>query len=210
LDALDWQELAPNAHGDWINQRDDTFGSWPVVGDKGSQAGPARVFATYSAGVKSNRDAWVYNYSRPVAEANVGRMIDFYNSQVDDYGFYCRQHNITDRQTPVSQFIDTDRTKISWDVAQKNDLAMLRKRRPDRGVWRVAVYRPFCRQNLYFDRAWLNRVYQLPSMFPTSDHENIGFYVVGVGSDKPFSCLMLNAFPDLAFWGSSNGQFFPR
>jgi len=31
-----------------------------------------------------------------------------------------------------------------------------------------------------------------------------------LGSDKPFSALMCSAIPDLALWGSSNGQFFPR
>jgi predicted helicase len=53
-------------------------------------------------------------------------------------------------------------------------------------------------------------VYKLPSIFPTSHHANIGVYIVGMGSDKPFSSFMTAAMPDLAFWGSSNGQFFPR
>jgi predicted helicase len=47
-------------------------------------------------------------------------------------------------------------------------------------------------------------------MFPTPDHSNLGFYVTGVGSDKPFSVHAVDHFPDLAYWGSSNGQFFSR
>jgi predicted helicase len=47
-------------------------------------------------------------------------------------------------------------------------------------------------------------------MFPTPHHKNIGFYVVGTGSDKPFSVLMTTAIPDLSFWGSGSGQFFTR
>lgn len=47
-------------------------------------------------------------------------------------------------------------------------------------------------------------------MFPTSQHKNIGFYVVGAGSDKTFSLLASTYLPDLALWGSSSGQFFPR
>lgn len=31
-----------------------------------------------------------------------------------------------------------------------------------------------------------------------------------MGSDKPFSTLATDQIPDLAFWGSSNGQYFPR
>ena len=81
-----------------------------------------------------------------------------------------------------------------------------------RSGFRVGGYRPFCAQHVYFDTAQQlnNRTYQLPSMFPTPHHTNIGFYVVGTGSDKPFSVLMTDAIPDLSFWGSGSGQFFPR
>src|SRR5699024_4085486 len=46
--------------------------------------------------------------------------------------------------------------------------------------------------------------------FPTAKHGKYGFYVTGVGSDKEFSVLASRLVPDLALWGSSNGQFFPR
>ena len=47
-------------------------------------------------------------------------------------------------------------------------------------------------------------------MFPTSEHKNIGFYVVNPGSAKPFSALATDLIPDLAMYGSNAGQFFPR
>ena len=47
-------------------------------------------------------------------------------------------------------------------------------------------------------------------MFPTSAVSNLGIYVVGPGSDKPFSVLVTDRVPDLALWGSSSGRFFPR
>src|SRR5699024_3205307 len=56
-----------------------------------------------------------------------------------------------------------------------------------------------------------NTTYQLPSMFPTAHHENIGFYQVGDGSAVPFSVLMTDRLPDLHVTGAgSGGQFFPR
>lgn len=63
---------------------------------------------------------------------------------------------------------------------------------------------------MYFDRALNERRYQLPRFFPTSDHANLGIYVVGPGSDKQFSVLATDSIPDLALWGSSSGQYFPR
>ena len=75
---------------------------------------------------------------------------------------------------------------------------------------RVASYRPFCKAWLYFDSRLIHRLGKAKSIFPTPQHDNVGFYLVGVGSDKQFSALATWTIPDLAFWGSSNGQFFPR
>ena len=57
---------APNAEGDWIDQRNDHFGTCPVLGDK--RAGRnGQVFGRIPLGLQTNRDAWVYNYSRDAA-----------------------------------------------------------------------------------------------------------------------------------------------
>ncbi|REY45408.1 type ISP restriction/modification enzyme, partial [Mycobacterium tuberculosis] len=82
LDTVEWQTVTPNLHGDWVNQRDDAFSAWPVIGDKKAALDVTRVFANYSAGLKTSRDAWCYNFSRGALEANIGRTIDFYNSEV--------------------------------------------------------------------------------------------------------------------------------
>ncbi|OKI14471.1 hypothetical protein A6A08_12900 [Nocardiopsis sp. TSRI0078] len=47
-------------------------------------------------------------------------------------------------------------------------------------------------------------------MFPSPEEKNFGFYLTGAGSDNPFSSFMVDQIPDLAFWGSSTGQFFSR
>lgn len=44
---------------------------------------------------------------------------------------------------------------------------------------------------------------------PKLHHENYGFYVVAIGSDKPGSVLMTGPSPDLSFWGSGGGLFLP-
>ncbi|WP_072691531.1 DEAD/DEAH box helicase [Rhodococcus marinonascens] len=210
LASIDWQTITPNPEGDWINHRNAAFDTYTPIGDKTAKGKSLTVFGTYSAGLKSNRDSWVYNYSRPSAESNVRRMIDFYNSQVDAFASHCADDEIADRKNNVDTFIDTDPTKISWNRGTKQDLARGKKypHRPD--ALTVGTYRPFTKQHVYFDRQLNDMIYQLPMMFPTPDHPNIGFYLTGAGSDKPFSALMTDLIPDLAFWGSSSGQFFPR
>ncbi|QNE76535.1 hypothetical protein F0344_19610 [Streptomyces finlayi] len=63
---------------------------------------------------------------------------------------------------------------------------------------------------VYFDRHLNHERSQMPRIFPTPRHQNMGFYITGLGSDKPFSAHAVNHIPDLAYWGSSNGQFYPR
>ena len=46
--------------------------------------------------------------------------------------------------------------------------------------------------------------------FPTAQHDNYGFYLLGLGASKDFSTFGIRHVPDLNFYGSEGGQFFPR
>jgi predicted helicase len=75
----------------------------------------------------------------------------------------------------------------------------------------VGAYRPFARQQLYFDRLLNNTVYQMHRVFPTAKTPNVGFYLTGASASMPFACLAVEEIPDQAMYGAqSNGQFFPR
>jgi predicted helicase len=160
--------------------------------------------------LKSNRDAWVYNFSRLAVDTDMRRTIEFYNGQVAAYEAFCTANQITDHMEHLGEFLNPDPTQISWDYSNKRDLARGADSSFDPVNIRTSTYRPFTKEFVYFNRTWNNRVYQLPRMFPTSDHPNIGFYVVNPGAEKPFSALMTDQIPDLAFWGSNAGQFFSR
>jgi predicted helicase len=212
LDAIGWQPIVPNSSGDWINQRSSSLDSFPLIGAKiaKGEPRPLTVFGTYSAGLQSNRDAWVYNYSRSLLESNVRRTIEFYNAQVEGFEELCRRESITDGRDHVERYIDRDPAKISWSSSLIPKVARgIRLSFASEAVT-TAAYRPFNKQVVYFDSDLIHRVYQLPKIFPAPECRNIGFYVTGVGSDKPFSVLATDDMPDLAFWGSSNGQYFPR
>jgi predicted helicase len=130
------------------------------------------------------------------------RTIAFYNSQVDAY------HAIPKNERPdVEQFIDFDAEKISWARGTKQSL-----QRNKLGVFNEAciiksMYRPFCKQWLYFDRQFNEMIYQMPKIFPNPDTENLVICVSGVGSNKDFSALISNILPDLEI--VSKSQCFP-
>jgi predicted helicase len=58
------------------------------------------------------------------------------------------------------------------------------------------MYRPYCKRWLYFDRQFNERVYQLPKLFPTPQHENVVIGAMGVGASRPFSALITGVIPN--------------
>ena len=207
LDAIEWTDVTPNDAGDWINQRGEDFGTYQALGSKG----PGAVFGLVTSGLKTNRDPWVVNFSASEVRSNVESMVAFYNSQVDDFAALVARETPTDPRDLVLGFIDTDPSKFSWDRADRNRLPSDRHYKMRPGSLRTETYRPFCRQRVWLDRELNNTVYQIPSLYPTSDHPNSGIYQVGAGSAVPFSVLALSSLPDLHVTGAgSGGQFFAR
>src|SRR5690606_36781050 len=72
-----WLKIEPDEHGDWLQQRDRDLASFAPMGSK--RGGEHAIFELLSNGVVSNRDAWVYNYSRAELLSNCSRMISFFN-----------------------------------------------------------------------------------------------------------------------------------
>lgn len=215
LASINWQTITPNAHGDWVNQRNDEYLTWPAIGEKTNPTAPT-VFATYSSGLKTGRDAWCYNSSRASLVESIGTFTAQYRYVQNRFAGYCTElGEAKPSQDTATAFLaaNTDLTrtgKISWNRGLRNDLAKGTDIAFSEASVRLGSYRPFNRQWSYLDRRVNDMIYQLPALFPTPHHKNLGFYVVGTGSDKPFSVLMTDSIPDLSFWGSGSGQFFPR
>jgi Predicted helicase len=59
---ITWQEIVPNDSHDWIEQGDEEFEGFVKLGDKKNKYETV-IFNTYSRGLVSGRDAYVYNFS---------------------------------------------------------------------------------------------------------------------------------------------------
>ena len=203
IDTLKWETITPNAQGDWINQRDPNYESWQPIGE-----GQEPIFTSYSRGVETGRDAWVYNFSLPGLRDSAQRLIETYNEERER--LHRTQAADLKAGTKVRDLVTNDETRIKWTSGLYSDLAKNRVITYDAGATYCGLYRPFCKQWLDASDGIIHRPAVLRRYFPTPGHGNVGFYAVGTGSDKPFSCMATDQVPDLAFWGSSNGQFFPR
>lgn len=202
----EWQTITPDTHGDWLKQRDDSFSRFLAISRKANEGTKEKLFDNYSSGVKTNRDAWVYNLSRTALISNVTGMIDFYNEEVGRYQVAC--NGLSKTEWPdVDVFLKFDSTKISWTREIKQDLSHHTKRSFVPSGVRKSLYRPFTKSWMYFNRHFNNCVYQMPSIFPTADAVNLVIQLTGAGATKGFSCLISDTLPDLEV--ISKGQCFP-
>ncbi len=210
LDAIPFETIIPNNKGDWINQREDGFEKLiPLKRDKNSKS----VFDINSGGVATGRDPWVYNFSPDSLMQNVQKCIDTYNADLKRFNARFREafkqrakgvkssdlyKQLNDKE------ITTDKTKIAWTRALKQEFIKnknLQESHKDRV--RLAMYRPFNKQWLYFDKNLNEEQCQLPKIFPDKDAQNVVINT-GVGNGKNFSALVSDAIPDTHFIGDAN------
>jgi predicted helicase len=199
-DADGWQAITPDAHHDWLKQRDDSFGEYIRLGDKKDKSSPV-IFENYSQGILAARDAWVYNASRSKLTANMQGCIDFYNAERERY-------HLDGESAEVGDFVLSDASRISWPVNIKADLQKNKTSQLAFESFTPALYRPFSKQWGYYNRQWNERVYQQPRIFPHALAENKVISVTGRGATKDFSALMTDKLPDYEM--ISKGQCFPE
>lgn len=213
IENISWSPIEPNEYGDWVSQRSPEFETWPVLGDKRDSSVP-HVFENFSAGLKTARDAWCYGFTASEVMEKMEVLVDTYQDASKAFAEWQQKTGRTAtneaeanaflRENPV--FADT--TKISWDANLKASLA-----RGDQIEFRnesvtQSLYRPFVNQAVYTHRLLNQRVYQLPSMFPTPKHDNIGFMVTGPALVFQYGVVATNLLPNLHLL--TGGQFFPR
>ncbi|NRO95536.1 DEAD/DEAH box helicase family protein [Paraburkholderia sp. NMBU_R16] len=199
-----WQIIEPDEHGDWLNQRDNDFSRYIVLGEKKGEA--LKIFEVFSLGATTNRDAWCYNASKAAVEANVRKMIRFYSTEMVRYQSACAGLKIG-QYPQVDEFINVDPREIGWSRGLRQSLSKGRRISFDESSLAISLYRPFFKQWIYFNRALNEYVYQLPRLFPDCGVDNRVICVSGVGARSGFSVLIANAIPCLD--SVEKGQCFP-
>ena len=200
IETIDWQSITPNKEGDWLNQRSEEFETWPVIGEKKGTS--SKVFNVFSAGLQTNRDSWVYSSSTSALEKQVATLRNTYSQALEAIKPDQKAKDFLKREP---WFIDSTRSKWSSSLEKQLDR---RLELGQTGFTVSSLYRPFHRQIVYFDSQLNHRRYQLPSMFPTPEHRNIGFVTVGAGESVGSALLATDLLPDLHVIATS--QFFPR
>lgn len=202
--AMDWKVLDPNDHGDWINHRNEAFSSFiPIEPDKKFNTKAHSFFTMNAIGVCSSRDSWAYNFSSQQMLHSISKSIDFFNEQREAYQNARRENP----EIKVEDFIDVDATKISWSRAYRNDVLRNKSKVFDANKKFIGAYRPYVKENFYYDREILNDVGPMVNLFPIEGLPNKVICVSGIGSNKGPSAIITDTVPDYQL--QFNGQSLP-
>ena len=202
-----WVEIQPDAHHDWLNQRDAGFEKFMALGDKKNRSAET-IFKNYSQGVKTNRDAWCYNHSETALRLNIQSMIRFYESERQRLQDHDTHGNELTSQE-ITNFVNNDSTKISWTKDLKNDLAKNKFLNIQEGHIDISEYRPFTKQHIFFSRRLNQSIYRIPQIFPHKDADNLAICVTGRGNTGKFSCLITRHISDVNSF-AAGAQCFPK
>ena len=186
----DWQIIKPDKNHDWIDQRDGSFTKYLAMGSREAKSGNGNaIFRTYSLGIVTNRDAWLYNSSKNELSKNMKVHIDYCNAQ--------------DLKNPK---IDPMQAKWTRDLSKS--LARLNsKPKFEKGRIRTALYRPFFRQHVYFEeKAFVHCPYRIPLFFPKACSENLVICIPHKFTGD-FSTIITDITPDLHIIAAN--QCFP-
>ena len=198
ISNINWLDLQPDSRNTWMTEGMQVdFSKLLAIGTK--EAKNSRmidnsvIFRMYSGGVKTNRDGWVYDFNEANLVTKVKNFIETYNGEVD------RWRRRGNAPLQVDEFVTYDDTKIKWSESLKFNLQRAIYLDFKEEKIRQSLYRPYCKQWLFFDRILNERTYQFPQIFPLpmTEKENIVICLSGIGSNKPFHCLASNIIPCL-------------
>lgn len=127
-------------------------------------------------------------------------MVDKFNAERERYAK-------EGKGVPVEDFVDSDPTRIKWTAGLIRDVARNAAAAFDESAIVQSMYRPFCRQWVYFNHQLNERTGHQAQLFPTAAHKNRVICANGVGASCAFSALMTDAIPNLHM--ANSGQGFP-
>jgi predicted helicase len=163
LSQIKFDHIVPNNKYEWINKSDNDFDTLLPLATQDVKAGfgTKAIFELFSAGVKSQRDDWVYDFSINNVKSKMQFLIDIYQKTLNfpDY---------------------PDKMKIKWDADLSNYLKRKINKEFHADQITESLYRPFVKMYSYFDKHFNGRTYQWSKIY--SPKEKVLTIAFNVGS----------------------------
>jgi len=185
FDKIPFDHITPDQKANWINLTDNDFDSFLPLIDKEVKAGKSQeaVFQLFSRGVSTQRDEWVYDFSKEALIERIKYFVEVYQERLEK---------------GVKRELD-----IKWDRELEKYLKRKIPKKFECSIVIKASYRPFINLYFYFDKHFNGMTYQLPSIFPDIQKDNLVICCTDVSSQKPFMAISSNTVPDLHVVGAA-------
>jgi predicted helicase len=186
---LEFERIMPDKNHHWLNIVENDFDDLlPLVAGRGRKLGKSdpekSVFELFSFGVVTNRDDWVYDFSKLSLIKKVNYLVEQYHFEK----IRLRGH----------EFKDEELTKtIKWTQDLKNYLRKNLELQFNETLITDSIYRPYVRKKLYFCKFLNWSHYRLEQIF--CGEQNLLMTLSGASSHKPFSVLATNRLYGLDF-----------
>lgn len=167
LEDVKFLKITQDEAGDWLEKRDTLYEKYiPLVSDTTDEQ--KNVFSFYSTAIKTGRDAWTYNFSQTLLVEKINTIIQRYNQNPEDFP----EEELKDIPLPKKLLQLTKEKKQLHQVSQTEVV--------------TAMYRPFVKQFLLWDRVWVDSSSKNPYLFSNKGNaENSVIYI----SRKDFCVL---------------------
>jgi predicted helicase len=188
LKDLQFVAIQADARNNWLNQTTTAWDTLIPIASKESKFGKGQtsqqsIFKTFSLGVATNRDEWVYGHTADEVEVKVKHLIKVYNQDAERL-----------KGIELADVKDEVDYSIKWTRAVKKDLAAGKKYTYRRTHIIDGLYRPYSKQKMYFSRDLNETQYLMPRFF---SGDNLAILFSGPNSPKSFTCLVTTNVPDL-------------
>jgi predicted helicase len=179
--AIPWETLAPDRDNSWlVPEHAAEYRTPPALGD---------AFDVYTLGVKTARDDVAYGWQREALRARVKKFIGSYNAEAHLH-----------REDPNAEWSG----EVNWSRDLRHDALRGKLAEFAEEKIRLALYRPFSKRWLFFDRVLNEEVYHWPKL------SGRAICLTDVGSEKPFMALISDLLPDVHLVGAgATTQCFP-
>jgi predicted helicase len=190
FETIPFDHITPDQKANWINLTDNDFDSFLPLIDKEVKAGKSQeaVFQLFSSGVKTQRDEWVYDFSKKALIERMKYFVEVYQERLKD-----------------GSRRDLD---IKWDRELEKYLSRKISKRFEPLKLIESAYRPYVRKPFYYDKNFNGMTYQWSSIFKDADSINLVINFI-TGVRIPFVTLVINCIADLNFYSAEPVQCLP-
>jgi predicted helicase len=191
---ISFTHIQPDTNNNWTNISDNDFETLLPLATKDVKLGRSKkaIFESFSLGVATNRDEWVYDFDLSNLQRKIEYFSAFYNKEVERW-------NSSQKDQKLNDFVNRE---IKWTSELELFLKKGKKLMFDKSKIRKAAYRCFVSSNLYFDKIIIHRTYQNEQYFGIkSKNENL---LIALNTNgKLFNVLATNLIPNNHFNGDS-------